>query len=773
MNPEFVRLLAAWLLTTAVHGSVLLGLAWLIDRVHTRAFAWRELMWRCALFGGVITAGAQMCMTTPLHWRLPLPATTALARAMPMPVRHTPTDTVTPTLGTAANDRRERPASPALRLVAAAPDTAPASVTRKPASPSWPVLIVAAWLAGVLLTGVSLLLGLWRLRRMLRGARALHDGELARHADVLAHTLGLTPPHMFMLDGLSSPVALPGTRIVVPAWANTSLGQDQQRALLAHELTHLQRHDPHWKLLLACWQVVFWFLPLMAHARRRLDTLAELACDATAARHTGDARHVAECLAACAEHHLSQSIPHQFAAAMAAHESSLMQRIERLLEGVPMQNLSPGFLARAVAGTAIALGCFGLPAVAFVDAPTARAEQHLHVDADANGKGARSSVSIHEDSGHDSMSVSFSNDGYSLSAKVQGKITFNAAETDVASMSAGGTARFEETRNGKTRRLELAEQAGRLQRNYFVDGHAQTYDAGAREWFAKLLPTLIRETGLDAQARVKRLYASGGARRVLDEIERIHSEYVSGRYLQLLLDMGPLKPAELDRAVQLAGAMDSDYERGKALSAIFAKQSLSAQQQIAFLKQAQRFGSDYELAQLLIGVEPKLADSDAVRQAWLDAASKLSSDYERRRAYESMLKSGRLDDKQLASLLASSSSIGSDYEHRVLLTEIARHVHDADALAPQYTQSVRSIGSDYEHREALLALIHTGKLGTNGANAVLDSAARIGSDYECREVLMALARVVPMNASTQKHYRQVAQRLSSNERDAAEQALVR
>ena len=54
MNAETViSATAGWLLTVALHGSVFLAAAWLIDRTwRAPPNAWRELMWRVALFGG-------------------------------------------------------------------------------------------------------------------------------------------------------------------------------------------------------------------------------------------------------------------------------------------------------------------------------------------------------------------------------------------------------------------------------------------------------------------------------------------------------------------------------------------------------------------------------------------------------------------------------------------------------------------------------------------------------------------------------------------------
>ncbi len=774
MNIEsMIEATAGWLLTVALHGGLFLAAAWLIDR-NWRAppNAWRELMWRVALFGGVITASVQ-----PIAGPSPIAARWQLAGATPSTAIASAA-----TAGWAADAQSISVGPPVVTarhsvVSTAATDTAAATPAALPfaaqRAPSWPAWIVGVWLLGALFALTRVLRSLLNLRRALRDAAPATDAAAAELAE-LVEDAAVHAPRLLRLAGIGSPMATTGARIVAPAWALESMDRRQLRAMLAHELAHIVRCDPQWKVASAFWRALFWFLPA-GFAQRRLDDLAELACDAFAVRQTGNAHGVAECLAACAEHQLGGSA-YALAAAMAVHESSFGHRIECLLEGVSMQTIVPGVRSRALALIVLAGAGLGLPTISLLGpqiASAAPAPQKQQPAAKAEAPG-HSSVSIHsDDDGHDKMTISVSDDDHKFKADIDGKVAFNADETDVASLGAGGTASFEETRGGTTHRIEFADRNGKLERRYFVDRQEQPFDAAGSTWFAGLLPALIRESGLGAEARVQRLYGAGGAARVLEEIERIHSDYVRGIYLGLLLDRGALTSAQLDQALRIAGAAGSDYERRQMLSRIFAKQPLSAAQQVTFLQQALRFDGAYELAELLIGVVPKLANSPEVRQAWLNAALRVSSDYERRRTLEAMLTHDNFDDSQLGSVLEASASMGSDYEHRELLVAVAKRAHDVDALAPAYAHSTLSLGSDYERREALLALIRAGKLGPRGTKAVLDSAAKIGSDYECREVLVALARVMPDDAASTQRYREVAARLSEYERGEAERALRR
>jgi beta-lactamase regulating signal transducer with metallopeptidase domain len=764
-----MNLLIAWLSMLALHAGALLGVAWAIDSVPNLRGAWRELLWRTALFGCVLTATVQALVPQQSvigrwHW----PASTIAAPAESAPI---------PQAGNAGNAGIPIAYTPppvsviaqGHTVVQARAATGASGFLTIPSSSRRTQWLLVIWISGALLALARLLRGLVQLRRELAQAVPIASAELQTDVAALATCAGVEAPQLLWLGALPSPIAVAGRRIVLPRWALDTLDREQLQAMLAHELGHIVRGDPAWKILAAVWRALLWFIPPAGIAQRRLDDLAELACDAFAAQRTGNGHRLAECLATCAEHH-GRRYTLDLAPAMAARQSSLMHRIERLLEGVSMDTRSAGLVSRGVAVLVLGAAVFCLPAIGF---DAARAQAAL---ADAHGAkqgSSHSSVSVHsDDDGSETMTVSLSDDSHKFSARVEGKITFTDDGTDIASIGGAGTATLEETIGGVTRRLELAERGGKLERRYFVDRSERPLDDEGRQWTTGVVLQLVR-SGIGAEERAKRLYAKGGAPRVLDEITQIPTDYVRGIYLRALMGLAKLTPAELDRAVKLAGDMHSDYERRQALTAVFDKQALAAAEQVTFLHQALRFDSDYERAELLIGALPKLANTAEVRQAWLDAGLKVKSDYERRRTLQAMLARGNLDATQLATVIEASSSMSSDYEHRELLAAAAQQLHDPDAIAAPYARSTQKIGSDYERREALMALLRSGKIGVAGAGAVLDSAAQIGSSYECREVLVALARVMPDDEALHQRYRDVAKRLPDYDRTEAERALVR
>jgi len=192
--------------------------------------------------------------------------------------------------------------------------------------------------------------------------------------------------------------------------------------------------------------------------------------------------------------------------------------------------------------------------------------------------------------------------------------------TDITAIAGGGTASIEELAGGVRRKVEYRDGGNGIAKRYWRDGTEQPIDADGARWLATIIPTMMREAGIEAEARVARIYNRGGAQAVLDEIVQIESDHARGVYLRALLGSYQLSPEELDDTLKFAGAVGSDYERRNVLSVALAKQKMGRANFAMLLKIAAGIGSDYERAELLVGMLPRLAKEDDVRAAWLEAA---------------------------------------------------------------------------------------------------------------------------------------------------------
>lgn len=224
---------------------------------------------------------------------------------------------------------------------------------------------------GALLGLASVLVAFAALRRQLAGRRPLAEGTLPSLLDGLRRRAGIDRPvRLTVAPRVQVPMAVGVLRpeIVVPLKAAQGLPPAHQESLLAHELAHVLRHDPAWRLAALLVERVFFFQPLNRLASRRVAQSAEYLCDDWAARHTRQPLALATCLTEIATW-VARTGP--VPATMAGPRSILGRRVQRLLQPA-RTSARPWWLGAAL----------GLPLLAVVAVAPG-------VDTQAHAKGGR------------------------------------------------------------------------------------------------------------------------------------------------------------------------------------------------------------------------------------------------------------------------------------------------------------------------------------------------------------------------------------------------
>lgn len=312
-------LVGGWLLTYAVHSTVLLGAAWLL--VSRRQLRWspaaRHAIWCVALVAGFVTATLQLATPwTPVGGAMQLP----LARSAVTAVQVMQHD-----VGLPAAD-----AGGAGGAAVAGGAGGAVSTRVLVVGVSASTMAVAAWALVTLVLVGRLALAHRRLRLALADRRevgpSLAAGAL-RH--LLAEGGVRRAVSLSVSDALQAPAAIPGDEIVLPARALRELSLAEQEGVLAHELAHVVRRDTLWLQLAAWIERLAWFQPLNRVARRQLQYSAEFAADAWAVEVTREPLRLAKALARVAEWVAPDGASHA-SLAPGADGSPLIERVRRL-----------------------------------------------------------------------------------------------------------------------------------------------------------------------------------------------------------------------------------------------------------------------------------------------------------------------------------------------------------------------------------------------------------------------------------------------------------
>jgi beta-lactamase regulating signal transducer with metallopeptidase domain len=140
-------------------------------------------------------------------------------------------------------------------------------------------LLGGVYLAGAAVLGLSLLIGVVRLRRLAETAEVWLEG--ASHMNEIALSANIRRPALVVLsEHVDVPLTFGFRRstIVLPAVARTWSAEELTRAL-RHELEHVHREDWALQLLARAVCAVYWPNPMVWFAWRRFCIEAERACD--------------------------------------------------------------------------------------------------------------------------------------------------------------------------------------------------------------------------------------------------------------------------------------------------------------------------------------------------------------------------------------------------------------------------------------------------------------------------------------------------------------
>lgn len=368
--------LGAFLLAYLVHSTVLIGLAWALTSrrvglpVHVR-----EYVWKGAVFGGIFTA---LLATASPAWR-PSILLPAFARSTPVaqsaPAVADPAPQILSISSMPTDERFARLVGPVTPPVPLLPNAATIEILPEPGKRDVPV---GVWLSGAFLAiagfGLArLCFERARLSRTLGERLPVVGGPLARIFEELSVDANLAGEvHLTQSHRLPTPVAIGAAEVCIPEGVLESLPRAEQRCILAHEIAHLIRRDPTWRIALRALESVFFFQPLNRVARARIQELAEFACDDYAAQNTQEGGiMMARSLASAAQWIESIQAP-ALAAALTRLESPLVQRVERLLGEPESRNLSQRQRALVVVASA-SLAVLGAVAPTFAaeEPPTA------------------------------------------------------------------------------------------------------------------------------------------------------------------------------------------------------------------------------------------------------------------------------------------------------------------------------------------------------------------------------------------------------------------
>lgn len=305
-----------------------------------------------------------------------------------------------------------------------------------------------------------------------------------------------------------------------------------------------------------------------------------------------------------------------------------------------------------------------------------------------------------------SVSMVWRDDNFTIKMKMEGDVVLTDDDAGVKSISDDGYF-FVSEKRGRNKYEYYVEpnRMGELETIYEVNGDETEFDSDGERWLAKVLEKVIYRTGLNAEQRVDRIYASGGVDAVLNDMENIESDFVYSIYIKYLLLKDDLSNDNYSRILSL-------LER--------------------------KVDSDYFKANVLIDIAPTIQRDHGLIVDYLDVVETIDSDYDKRRVLTELVLNKDTDPQIILSVLNIVNLIDSDYDKATLMIDIADACQENKVLSDAYVRALKEIDSDYDTRRVFTALADNTEFSEESLKELIILANDLDSDYEKSNFLIDL-----------------------------------
>ena len=384
-----------------------------------------------------------------------------------------------------------------------------------------------------------------------------------------------------------------------------------------------------------------------------------------------------------------------------------------------------------------------------------------------------------------------------VTVNILGDVEFADDDRDVKRLSSDGYLLIEESVLLDSKAVEFSLGPGdAVRRRVLFNGEEAPFDSEAQTWLTRILPEVLRQTGIGAAERAARILDTQGFEAFLDEVLNLPRDRVVARYLEeavgrtdlnqeqqleivrtvasrvgsdsqktgLLLRLAPSyqSPALFEGLLQAGDTVGSDGHKARLLQALIEQRCEESASVHLILASVKQIGSDTQKAATLGDASQCLSGDHDVRAAYFDALATIGSDGNKANLLRNLVREHGDDEQTLLAALKTASTVGSDSNKGAFLAEAAEIFLNTNAIREAYFNLVDQIGSDSNRASALLALTKHGRPDEKAVARLYASAAEIGSDSAKASVLTGSLSVYQERTDVMKEFFRAVDRIGSS-----------
>jgi hypothetical protein len=329
-----------------------------------------------------------------------------------------------------------------------------------------------------------------------------------------------------------------------------------------------------------------------------------------------------------------------------------------------------------------------------------------------------------------------------LKITTKGKVEFNYEYTDVVMMGEEAYFKIAEVKKGLTRKLHLGTKEGEIIYKYFENNKEKSFEPKGKEWMTKILPDVVRNTGIDLKNRVKRIYNDNGLNGFLAEYDKVKEEHYKLRMVSLLIEEQKLSNAELVQILKHCPAQLKDKHMLASFLQTDAKKFLATEElSKLYFQNLNNISETSEKSRVLYFIFENNNFSESNYNRFLNSVKLMPNDknksYEKTSLYTLMLQDDKIDNKKLANILADVKELKLDMEAERLIQSVL----EVENISSQNMTAVYAITkslSKYQKSNVLQNIIHKGVLNDSNYAGFKSALSTVKDDHGLSNLLQQL-----------------------------------
>jgi hypothetical protein len=374
----------------------------------------------------------------------------------------------------------------------------------------------------------------------------------------------------------------------------------------------------------------------------------------------------------------------------------------------------------------------------------------------------------------------------SLRIAHSGEIALDETQTRIVSMSPDASLEIGERRFLTRRWLEVRPDASGKPQYELKVGSRPRSEEDAQEFLALMMEDVVRSTTIGAQARARRILASGDIDGVLDEVARLDSNSARRIYIEIaasseslteegaariahtagyeinsssrlrstlvfLAEEFPSDWAVTGSLIEAAENIGSSSDKGRTLVELARIRGLNADEAVAMSDAVATISSGGEIVRTVQEVV-RLEPTPEIIEQMLEPVSMLSSSHDRRRALDELISYPDLTESTYQRALELSRDIASSGERASFMSGLAGRMPDTERLQRRYIEIAGEIASSGDQSRTLTALLRSFVLSEELCRLWIETAGRVSSSGTAAGLLAEASRECPDNDATWQVY---------------------